>query len=110
MPTDAAHDFYAALGLRVRARRSVLGLTQYDLADAIHISRDSIANLETGRRPTRAHTLAAIATALGCEVADLMPGAPISDGDSLVKIARALHATLGEFLDQFDDTTPTPTR
>lgn len=106
MSTDkGADEFYAAVGHRIRAHRAAIGLTQFDLAAASGLVRSSIANLEAGRQHVSAHTLVLIATTLHCDVADLMPGAPTPHEGNLVKTARVLHATLGEFLDQFDELT-----
>jgi transcriptional regulator with XRE-family HTH domain len=94
--------FYTAVGLRVRSHRSTLGLTQDDVAEAAGITRSSIANLEAGRQHVPSHTLARIAEVLHVEVTDLMPGSTVPDGGTLIKVARRLHSTLGEFLGQFD--------
>ena len=52
------------VGLRVKRRRKTLGYTQAQVAEAVGLSRASIANLETGRQDCPITTLHAIANSL----------------------------------------------
>jgi transcriptional regulator with XRE-family HTH domain len=65
------------VGAAIAARRKELGLTQREVAKACGIERASIAALEAGTRNATLITLARIAEALGCTVADLMRDAGV---------------------------------
>ena len=67
--------FYLEVGRRVRARRVVAGLTQFELAERAGLRRSSIANLETGRQRILLHFIAAIADSLDVNTAELLPAA-----------------------------------
>ncbi|WP_051256139.1 helix-turn-helix domain-containing protein [Corynebacterium freiburgense] len=56
------------VGDRVRKIREHLGLSQYDLAEAIEYSRGTIANIEQGVREPRRGMLIAIAFATGVDL------------------------------------------
>ena len=64
---------YAQIGKSIQATRQEKGLTQTDLANLAHISRPSIVNIEKGRQTISVHTLFSIATALGTNIANLLP-------------------------------------
>ena len=72
-------QFYLDVGRRVRAARSVAGLTQAQLADRVGLRRSSIANLEAGRQRFLLHFVAAIAGALAVAVDDLVPTVEVSE-------------------------------
>ena len=61
-------------GAGLRARRDAAGMTQQQLADAIHISRVAVAMWETGRALPSAALLPQIAAALGCSIDELYEG------------------------------------
>lgn len=65
---------YRLLGARVEQIRTVLGLTQEELAKRVPLTRASIANLETGRQRIMMHHVDAIALALGTTPKNLMKG------------------------------------
>lgn len=69
---DQADELYAAVGFRITRVRKARGLRQDDLAQAVGLTRSSIANTETGRQRVPLHTLLAIAQALGVELVDLL--------------------------------------
>jgi transcriptional regulator with XRE-family HTH domain len=71
--------FYEEVGRRVRRVRTEAGMTQQDLADAVELSRASIANIEAGRQPFPAHMLFVLARALGARVEDLLPDTSVLD-------------------------------
>ena len=50
-----------------------MGFTQAQLAQAIGISRPSVAGIETGRQQVYAHTIAQISDALGTYVGTILP-------------------------------------
>lgn len=68
--------FYVDFGRRVRAAREHGGLTQQALADALALTRSSVANIEAGRQRALLHMTAAISGATGVSPADLLPGDP----------------------------------
>ena len=55
-----------AIGTVVRATRLDADLSQQELADPLHVSRNVIADLETDRRAIQASELPSIAIALRC--------------------------------------------
>jgi transcriptional regulator with XRE-family HTH domain len=65
-------EVQSRLGVRVRARRAELGLTQAALAALAGISRPSIANVEAGRQNLGLRQLVSLAQALRIELAALL--------------------------------------
>lgn len=70
-PIDVADRLLAGENA-VRVYRDYRGLTQKQLAKAAGINAIYLSQIETGRRTGSAQTLAAIATALGVDVDDLL--------------------------------------
>jgi transcriptional regulator with XRE-family HTH domain len=66
--------FLLAFGRRLAELRKARGLTQAEFADALEISRLSLAYFETGRRWPRPVTLQKLAKNLKVTVADLFKG------------------------------------
>lgn len=60
------------LGASVRARRSVLGLSQEALADQAGLDRSHMGKIERGERNVTLLNLAKLATALSCRPSDLL--------------------------------------
>lgn len=56
---------------RIKKYRLDNGLTQKELAKALHSSQNTISNYENGIRTPTVKKLIAIATLLGCSVSDL---------------------------------------
>lgn len=75
-------SLYKWLGSRIRALRQDRGLTQTDLADAVGITRASLANIEAGRQRSLVHTMVGLAKALECDVCDLLPETARAPGTS----------------------------
>jgi transcriptional regulator with XRE-family HTH domain len=50
----------------IRGSRGDADMSQQELADRLHVSRNTVANMETGRRAIRVAELPLIAKALGC--------------------------------------------
>jgi transcriptional regulator with XRE-family HTH domain len=65
--------FYRELGERLRRARQSARLTQGKLADAVQLSRSSIANIERGRQPIYIHALVRIAKRLQIPISNLIP-------------------------------------
>jgi transcriptional regulator with XRE-family HTH domain len=74
----APTGFYEKLGGRIAEARKRARLTQVRLAELLGLSRTSVVNIERGRQPLAAHSLVAVADALGASVVDLLPP-PASD-------------------------------
>jgi transcriptional regulator with XRE-family HTH domain len=55
---DEADAFYTIVGMRAARLRTDAGLTQQQVADAVGLSRASIANFEVGRQRTKLRALA----------------------------------------------------
>lgn len=55
----------------VRSRRLLAGMTQAGLGEAAGLSGQLVWLIEAGRTNPRPPTMKAIATALGCEIADI---------------------------------------
>ncbi|HEY1072990.1 helix-turn-helix transcriptional regulator [Brevundimonas sp.] len=66
-------DIDAAVGLRMAARRSALGLSQTALAAELGVSFQQVQKYEKGANRVSASRLHQVATALGCSVADFFP-------------------------------------
>jgi transcriptional regulator with XRE-family HTH domain len=64
---------YREIGLILRARRLVVGMTQGQLAAAMDMSRPSIVNIEQGRQRLLIHTLYDFAAVLHTSPAALAP-------------------------------------
>jgi len=66
-------SLYAEFGSLVRAARRNADLTQAQLADAIGLTRTSVANIEAGRQRAFLETLYRVAGAVGCQPRELLP-------------------------------------
>lgn len=99
-------DIDAAVGLRMAARRSALGLSQTALALELGVSFQQVQKYEKGANRISASRLHQMATALGCSVADFFPTRgdevdPVSDLRRLSVTAdgRALAETFPRISD-----------
>jgi transcriptional regulator with XRE-family HTH domain len=63
----------AELGQEIRRRRQVLGWTLDQFAEACKLTPNYLGTIENGKRDPHMSTLTAIARALGCRIADLIP-------------------------------------
>ena len=68
-PTDPALE---RLGRQIRLRRTLLGLTQSQLAEEVGLARSSVANMEAGRQNTPFTVLADLAKAFRCTLAEML--------------------------------------
>jgi transcriptional regulator with XRE-family HTH domain len=66
-------EFYNEFGLRVRNARGRAGMTQADLASRLHLTRSSVANLESGRQRIQIHLLVLLAEALDVSMEEVLP-------------------------------------
>lgn len=80
------------IGERIRAYRVVSGITQAELADAIGLSRSSIANIERGRQGTTIVAFINIAQQLNTPPISLLPVDTNDDQtpDIMAKLIAAL--------------------
>jgi transcriptional regulator with XRE-family HTH domain len=70
-PIEACH---AAVGVRIRALREALDLTQEDIAKRVGITLASIANIEIGRQRLLLHNVEDFARAVGTTPKNLLKG------------------------------------
>jgi Zn-dependent peptidase ImmA (M78 family)/transcriptional regulator with XRE-family HTH domain len=63
-----------AIGSRIRTQRTTVGMTVSRLASSLGVSRNTIANYETGKTEPSGTDLLKIAEALGCGVMELLTG------------------------------------
>lgn len=70
----SADDVNAKFGAALRARRIELGLTQDGLSELCGLDRTYIGGVERGERNPTLKSVATIAEALRCTVADLLRG------------------------------------
>lgn len=80
--------FYARFGATVRYLRNRKGLTQATLAEALNLSRSSVANIEQGRQKVFVHQLPELVSALKISYPELL------DPDSLEFGQESLKDTL----------------
>ena len=67
------------IGANIRRTRVCRKLTQDDLAQTVHTTRQTISNYETGRSRPDVETLQRLADALGVELTELLDGEPSPD-------------------------------
>lgn len=67
------------IGANIRRARTRRRLTQDDLAQAVHTTRQTISNYETGRSRPDVETLQRLADALGVELTELLDVEPSAD-------------------------------
>ena len=85
-----------SVGERIRNRRQELGWTQEHLAEAAHISKGFLSDLETGKRNVSAEYLLEIAQALNVSLDYLMKGG----GSQPKSVEVQIPASLSEFAKQ----------
>ena len=85
-------------GARVRSLRRRAGMTQTELAERIGKSLDTVSNIERGVSSTRIETMAAIATALSGDLAELFEWSePVSpDKEKRRAVERLVRLVEGE--------------
>jgi predicted transcriptional regulator/DNA-binding XRE family transcriptional regulator len=82
------------IGKRIRHRRKALHLTLDAVAAQVGLSASAVSLIETGKREAKVSTVMALATALRCEVSDLLSeAAPSHRADLELRLERAQHST-----------------
>lgn len=80
------------IGKRIRHRRKALHLTLETVAEQVGLSPSAVSLIETGKREARVSTVMALATALRCEVSDLLSdAAPSHRADLELRLERSQH-------------------
>lgn len=85
---------YQIIGKRIKETRQNRGYTQQELADLIHLTRSSIANIEIGRQKLPIHVLYAIAEQLKIEPFNLLPS---GNPESEIKVKDDMRVKLDDF-------------
>jgi transcriptional regulator with XRE-family HTH domain len=85
-------DYLTAIGTRIAAARKNAGVTQVKLADAVGLSRASIANIEVGNQDTTLTNMAAIARALGVTCDHLVRDPGDDSGSAWIDLAKRVTA------------------
>lgn len=88
------------IGKNIRQLRTQLDMTQDDLAERIHATRQTVSNYETGRSRPDIDTLLLLAEALECEIECLLYGEakPTSKSNELRHLLWCAGLTAGIFL------------
>lgn len=81
---EALKALYTEIGTRIREARKRRGWSQLELAQAVNLTRSSVANLEAGRQRPPVHVALLIAHALTVPVDELLPSG--SDLDKFVRV------------------------
>jgi transcriptional regulator with XRE-family HTH domain len=77
MTTEDARVQPVELGRRLQTFRRLSGRTQMDIAEALGLSRPSIAAIEAGQRRLSGKLLLELAKAYGVQLSDLVREAPV---------------------------------
>jgi XRE family transcriptional regulator, aerobic/anaerobic benzoate catabolism transcriptional regulator len=100
--SDEKNPFLLALGERVLAARTHLGITRRALAQSAHMSERHLASLEYGVGNVSVLVLQQVALALQCRMIDLLGEGDAAQGNSrriaLVGLRGAGKSTLGQLL------------
>lgn len=83
----------AAVGERIAARRTALGLSQTALAERIGVSCQQVQKYEGGRNRISAARLHSLAVALGLPIAAFFPAGGDEEETGEVSVMRALAGT-----------------
>jgi len=65
----------AQIGRIIMLRRTAMGMLQGELAKKMGMSQAHLSNIEKGKRSLTVEVMAAFASVLGCEMAELLPPA-----------------------------------
>ena len=106
-------ELYRWFGQLVRRHRDRLNLSQAQIADAVGLTRASVANIETGRQRIPLHQLFRLAGALQVDVDALLPRQAtatqsLADHDirSAMKLTDREQDEIARVVDSIRDPTP----
>lgn len=90
-----ADELDGQIGAAIKARRLALGWSQAELAGRIELTYQQVQKYEAGTNRVSAAVLAKVSSALGCELAALVPSEPgkaatVSDLEALYAAASGL--------------------
>lgn len=93
MSVDSFYEEFGKLLQKARLPRSSRStkLTQAELAEAVGLSRASVANIERGQQRVQLHIVVQLAEVLGIEVGELIPQQNASTNSDSSKITEALQ-------------------
>ena len=77
------------LGQKLKAAREELGMTQQQLAEAVHITKSAICNFERGRRTPSIKQLQILANHLGVPLFELVDEDDARNGQRPIELERA---------------------
>lgn len=105
------HPIYQRIGFEIAKRRKALRLTQQNLADAVGISRPSVANIERGEQRVFFDQIMDIASYLGASSVDSLlntgfdplPSDEASSSISGAKLNRTQRNEIKAILKELDD-------
>jgi transcriptional regulator with XRE-family HTH domain len=101
MHANTPHEVDVFVGERIRVIRTSLGMSQFTLAERVHVSFQQLHKYETGATRVSASRLVMIARALGVSSGTLLPGAEAPDArDELLQVITAERDTLKAKLQQ----------
>jgi transcriptional regulator with XRE-family HTH domain len=100
-------EFYAQVGEKIAQVRKERGLTQKELADAVHFTRTAITNIENGKQKLHLHSLIEIAQVLGVPPMTFVPDRQDSfdsaDMHVVVQVKSSLPEDAKRWLDNIID-------
>ena len=83
------------VGMRVKQRRNVLGLSQEKLGEALGVTFQQVQKYEKGTNRISASRMRALADTLRVPIDHFFEGAPVAEGDAL-PIGVPLHGQLAD--------------
>lgn len=95
-----ADDKRLQVAARLREAREYLGLSQDDVATALHLSRPAVTNIESGTRKVDALELEQLAQLYGRSVQDLLGTEDASPDSKIAFAARTLKGLSDKDLDE----------
>jgi len=93
-------DLAIEFGLRVKALRVSLGLSQQRLAEAIGKSVEWVRRIEAGRASPSFETISALAAALGVAPSQLFGDPPVKPAEQLLGLLEGLTAEQAAWLSE----------
>lgn len=92
-------EFMLSLGNKIKKSRDLAGLTQEQLAEAIRVTRSSVAQYESGEKEPTVHHLADMAIALGVST-DYLLGIDEERTNTCVYMSPEARKALENFINE----------